>query len=200
MSERKNVFDGAKVKSLLDENGLTAVEIAKKAGISRVQMSSYMHGRRNPKRITVQRIADALHVNISDISGYRDDDEEIAVLQFPSGTEEEFYAAVYQFVRAEVSRQVANENQSIVSKRIGLSHSQVNRIVTQKADLSLFPIGALLRLCPQLINRAILNGEPSANETLMATIEHIKRLAEQITDINTARTVENMLKGLIERR
>lgn len=197
MGERKNVFDGAKVKTLLDQNGLTAVEIARKAGISRVQMSSYMHGRRNPKRITVQRIADALHVNISDISGYRDDDEEPLSSPPPVGIENEFFGTVYQFVYVEIKRQVANENQSIVSKRIGLSHAQVNRIINEKADMSLFPLGALLKLCPQIINRAVLSGETSTDATLRATIEHIKRLAEQITDIKTAQTVENMLKGLV---
>lgn len=295
MTERKSVFYGAKVKFMLDDNGLTAAEIARKAGVERSLLSSYMHGKRNPKRITVQKIADALHVNISEISGYRDDEpmKEIpvvssapdaasekrneSVFQFvakalakevelrgqaavarsigisqsnvntlingksdirklplsaflnlcpmlvkfdlasgevadtlhvniseekitpcpvqPTGND--FDDAVFRFIHAEISRQVATENQSIVSKRIGLSHPQVNRIVNGKADLSLFPVGALLRLCPQIINRDVLNNGITRDDTLAATIEHIKLLADRITDINVARTVETMLKGLV---
>lgn len=160
-------------------------------------MSSYLHGKRNPKRITVQKIADALHVNISEISGYRDDDGEQNVYVPVQSTGNDFADAVFRFIHSEVSRQVAKENQSIVSKRIGLSHPQVNRIVNGKADLSLFPVGALIRLCPQIINRDVLSGETEQDESLAQTVEHIKRLADRITDINAARTVEIMLKGLV---
>lgn len=197
MTERKSVFYGAKVKSMLDDNGLTAAEIARKAGIERSLLSCYMHGKRNPKRITVQKIADALHVNISEISGYRDDDGENITPCPVQPTGNDFDDAVFHFIHAEISRQVATENQSIVSKRIGLSHPQVNRIVNGKADLSLFPVGALLRLCPQIINRDVLNNGITRDDTLAATIEHIKLLADRITDINVARTVETMLKGLV---
>ncbi len=304
MTERKSVFYGAKVKFMLDDNGLTAAEIARKAGVERSLLSSYMHGKRNPKRITVQKIADALHVNISEISGYRDDEpmKEIPVVSLVSDaasekrnesvfqfvakalakevelrgqaavarsigisqsnvntlvngksdirklplsaflnlcpmlvrfdlasgevadalhvniseisgyrdddgenitpclvqpTGNDFSDAVLRFIHAEISRQVATENQSIVSKRIGLSHPQVNRIVNGKADLSMFPVGALLRLCPQIINRDVLNNGITRDDTLAATIEHIKLLADRITDTNVARTVETMLKGLV---
>ena len=158
MTDRKNMFDGAKVKAMIADMGLTSIEIAKKAGISREQFSNYIHGRRNPKRITVQRIADALHVKISEISGY---EEEIEVPAVPQNTEstgssDALTSSVLQFIFSEIVRGVATTSQAEVAKKTGLSHAQINRIVSGKADLSNFPIGALLRLCPQLINRGAL--------------------------------------------
>lgn len=158
MTDRKNMFDGAKVKAMIADMGLTSIEIAKKAGISREQFSNYIHGRRNPKRITVQRIADALRVKISEISRY---EEEIEVPAVPQNTEstgssDALTSSVLQFIFSEIVRGVATTSQLEVAKKTGLSHAQINRIVSGKADLSNFPIGALLRLCPQLINRSAL--------------------------------------------
>ena len=197
MSDRKNVFFGDKVKRILDERGLTATEIAKQSGVERSMLSAYIHGQRNPKRITVQRLADALGLDISEISGYRKDEwKEVPVPD--QVMEDGFESAVLRFIHAEITRQVMNENQSIVSKRIGLSHPQVNRIMNGRADLRLFPVGAMLRLCPQIINRDVLYKECAPDDALAATIQRIKQLADRITDLNTARTVENMLKGIVQ--
>ena len=196
MSNRKNVFYGDKVKLILDERGLTATEIAKQSGVERSMLSAYIHGQRNPKRITVQRLADALGLDISEISGYRKD--EWKEVPAPAhAMEDGFESAVLRFIHAEISRQVMNENQSIVSKRIGLSHPQVNRIMNGKADLRLFPIGAVLRLCPQIINRDVLYKECAPDDALAATIERIKMLADRITDQNKAKIIETMLKGVV---
>ncbi len=158
MTDRKNMFDGAKVKAMIADMGLTSIEIAQKAGLSRVQMSGYIHGRRNPKRITVQRIADALHVKISEISKYEEEIEVPAVSQNTesTGVSDALTSSVLQFIFSEIVRGVATTSQLEVAKKTGLSHAQINRIVSGKADLSNFPVGAFLRLCPQLINRNAL--------------------------------------------
>lgn len=205
MSERKNVFDGAKVKSLLDENGLTAVEIAQKAGISRVQMSSYIHGRRNPKRTTVQRIADALHVNISAISGYRDDDPvtELSptLLSVTGEYDEEQNARVYNFATNTLAQEVAKYGQSEVAKRIGISQSTCCTLLNGKSDIRNLPLSAFLKLCPMLIRFDIAGGDVPATisdaEALQAVKRRIHAMVEQLTALPKANAVEVMLKGLV---
>ena len=206
MGERKNVFDGAKVKSLLDENGLTAVEIARKAGISRVQMSSYMHGRRNPKRITVQRIADALHVNISEISGYRDDDPMTelvpTLLSVTSGEYEEGQnARIYRFAANLLAQEVEKHGQSEVAKRIGISQSTCCTLINGKSDIRNLPLSAFLKLCPMLIRFDIAGGDIPATisdaEALQAVKRRIHAMVEQLTALQKANAVEVMLKGLV---
>lgn len=158
MTDRKNMFDGAKVKAMIADMGLTSIEIAKKAGISREQFSNYIHGRRNPKRITVQRIADALHVKISEISGYADENsaestENLNTTPADSSADEQ---NILNFVASSLKRARLSESQVAIAERIGVSGSYISRLLSGEADFANFPLLAFLRLCPQLINRSAL--------------------------------------------
>ncbi len=158
MTDRKNMFDGAKVKAMIADMGLTSIEIAKKAGISREQFSNYIHGRRNPKRITVQRIADALHVKISEISGYADENsaestENLNTTPADSSADEQ---NILNFVASSLKRARLSESQVAIAERIGVSGSYISRLLSGEADFANFPLLAFLRLCPQLINRGAL--------------------------------------------
>jgi transcriptional regulator with XRE-family HTH domain len=54
-----------KIKEVMKDKGVTVQEIAKKLGISRVALSYQLNG--SPRLDTLQKIADALDVNILDL-------------------------------------------------------------------------------------------------------------------------------------
>lgn len=158
MTDRKNMFDGAKVKAMIADMGLTSIEIAQKAGLSRMQLSSYIHGRRNPKRITVQKIADALHVKISEISGFVDENsaESTGNLNTTPADSSADEQNILNFVASSLKRARLSESQAAIAERIGVSGSYISRLLSGEADFANFPLLAFLRLCPQLINRSAL--------------------------------------------
>lgn len=54
-----------RIKEVIKEKGLTVQEVADKMGINRVGLSNHING--NPSVEILQRIADALDVNITDL-------------------------------------------------------------------------------------------------------------------------------------
>lgn len=204
MTERKSVFYGAKVRSMLDDNGLTAAEIARKAGIERSLLSCYIHGKRNPKRITVQKIANALHVNISEISGYRDDEpmKEIPVVSStPDAESEKRNESVFQFVAKALAKEVELRGQAAVARSIGISQSNVNTLINGKSDIRKLPLSAFLNLCPMLVRFDLTSGEvPAAAsdaEALCAAKQRIHMMVDLLASLQKANAVEVMLKGLV---
>ena len=113
--------------------------------------------------------------------------------------DDEPVALLLKYLADQLAKQISATSQSEVARHIGLSASQINRITHGKADLNLLPIGALYRLCPQIIDREVLLNSmlPEENDALAATKIRIKTLIEQIYDIHTAKTVENMLRGIV---
>ena len=95
------------MKKILDDSGLTITDAAQRIGVSRSNLSSYLNGRRNPKRVTVQRIANAFHVDISEISGYETEQTENMQIDAPiEKTGDEFIDSVYRFIHKDA---VTNE-------------------------------------------------------------------------------------------
>lgn len=60
---------GERIKKLRKEKGMTQKELAKKLGFSPSYLGQYENGYRNPKPSTVKKIADALEVPVSKITG-----------------------------------------------------------------------------------------------------------------------------------
>lgn len=202
--------------SRLERIGDSRSDFAHRCGISRQSMSAWINGDRNPKPNNVKIMADALHCGIEDIAepstrlesvAIHGDKFASAILGMNSNEKndagtgnayDDLEPMVLKFIAKQLADQVQMTNQSEVGRKIGLSASQINRMTHGKADLSLFPIGSLIRLCPQIIDRSALTGDESVQSNdLASAIANIKALAEKITDINAARTVENMLKGLV---
>lgn len=59
---------GQKIKELRKKQGMSQKDLADKLGITPVLISQYENGKRNPKLETLQKIADALEVDISELS------------------------------------------------------------------------------------------------------------------------------------
>lgn len=168
MSDRKNVFNGNMVQRLLDERGLKAIDLSRMTGMHRDSICKYINGKRNPDLTKVRRIADVLHVNISEISSFRDDDGKIIPIDDMNfGGENDLNAQpLYEFVAAELKRQVAETNQLAVAKRIGVSHSYINRLLGGDAAVCDIPFRALIRLCPQIIDRDIIHNRDNESDDL----------------------------------
>lgn len=208
-----------KIKEFLnkvDALGVSHSVFAGRCGVSRQAVASWIKELRYPKYKNVKAMADVLHCNIEDIA-YPDDDLERVALHgdgFAQAilgatgkagqnkhicVDDEFTALLLKYLADQLAKQISATSQSEVARHIGLSASQINRITHGKADLNLLPIGALYRLCPQIIDREVLLNSmlPEENDALAATKIRIKTLIEQIYDIHTAKTVENMLRGIV---
>lgn len=145
-------FDRKKVSAILEERGLTITEAAEKCGTSRSVMSQWLCGRRNPKRPAIQKIADALTLNISDISTYHDND---LVTPFFDTTplpdpDTEAHMPIFAYVLAELKRQVAISGQVKVAEKLGISASQISLLINGKAEISDLKLSAFLRLLPNM--------------------------------------------------
>jgi transcriptional regulator with XRE-family HTH domain len=57
------------IKKCREEQGLTQKALANKMGVTPVLISQYENGKRNPKIKTLQKIADALEMSVSDLVG-----------------------------------------------------------------------------------------------------------------------------------
>lgn len=188
---------------------LSRAEFAERCGISRQAITAWILGLRNPKAANVQIMADVLSCSVEDIAEQKTPGEiklhEDTAAQIIYGQQsfsrqdsgDDLTECVYNYVALQLATQVDAANQSEVGRKTGLSASQINRIIHGKADLSLFPLGALLKLCPQIINYDIVHKQPG--KELAEIITNIKLLAEQINDITVARTIEAMLKGVVEK-
>ena len=56
-----------RIKSILKEKGMTNIAIADKVGITRPNMSNILNGKTKPSLETLDKIADALNVHISEL-------------------------------------------------------------------------------------------------------------------------------------
>ena len=59
---------GQKIKELRKKQGMSQKDLADKLGITPVMISQYENEKRNPKLETLQKISDALEVDISELS------------------------------------------------------------------------------------------------------------------------------------
>ena len=64
MKEGDNLSTGEKIKQARKEAGLTQKELGDKLGITYQQIGQYENGKRKPKLETLQRIADALEIEM----------------------------------------------------------------------------------------------------------------------------------------
>ena len=150
----KGKLDREKLKTILDSRGLNVSDVAKICGKNRSLFSQWLNGRRNPKRIEIQKIANALHLNISDISDYHDDDL-TALLPQPdlfsdAEIDPENHKKVYAYVLSELKKQVATVSQLEVARKLGISHSYVSRLLAGDASIKDFKLSAFLRLFPNM--------------------------------------------------
>lgn len=56
-----------RIKDLLKEKGMTNIAIAEKVGITRPNMSNIVNGKTKPSLDTLEKIADALNIHISEL-------------------------------------------------------------------------------------------------------------------------------------
>lgn len=72
---------GRRLAEMLDEQGMTQADLATKIGVTRAAMSRYVSGDREPRYVTLVRIAEELGVGVGDLIPTEVDSVE-AVLQF----------------------------------------------------------------------------------------------------------------------
>lgn len=196
----------------IEQAGMSHAKFAEICGISRQAITAWVSGVRNPKPVNVRIMADALGCSIADIADITDCEAPLEItrhkdtasqiiagqeLYYEQQPNDDLTQSVYKYIAFQIAAQVDNTSQSEVGRTTGLSASQINRIIHGKADLSLFPLGALMKLCPQIINYDVVR--PKKDNELGDVIARIKLLVDRIADTHTAKTVESMLKGLIER-
>lgn len=58
---------GENIKKIRKEKRLTQKELAQRLNVSQANLAQYENGKRNPKLATLQKIADALEVSVSDL-------------------------------------------------------------------------------------------------------------------------------------
>jgi len=56
-----------RLAALLDERGMTQLELAARVGVTRAAMSRYVSGDREPRLITIARIAEELNVHVDEL-------------------------------------------------------------------------------------------------------------------------------------
>ena len=56
-----------RLTALLAERGMTQLELAARIGVTRAAMSRYVSGEREPRLVTLVRIAEELDVNVDDL-------------------------------------------------------------------------------------------------------------------------------------
>lgn len=58
---------GPRLAALLEERGLTQLELAARVGVTRAAMSRYVSGDREPRFVTLVRIAEELGVHVEEL-------------------------------------------------------------------------------------------------------------------------------------
>lgn len=167
---KKNLLNGEKIRQLLDDRRLTIQDLADACGSTRSILSQWINGRRNPRRAAIQNIANALKVNIAEISECHDDDLiEPIPIPVPSGSNKERNTVVFQMILSELRFLVQRDGLVQTSRHIGISHSQISKLLNGDAKVELFPIFALLNLFPDAeINFKHSISEQVATETITA--------------------------------
>ncbi len=187
---KKNLLNGEKVRQILDERRLTIQDLADACGSTRSILSQWINGRRNPRRPAIQSIADALKVNISEISECHDDDIiEPVSIPVPSGSSAERNAVVFQTILDELRYTVQKNGLVQTSKRIGISHPQISKLLNGDAKIELFPVVALLNLFPD----AEINFKRSASVSeSVASATAKSRLTELLPQMTEEEAVQVM--------
>lgn len=67
-----------RLAALLRQRGLTQVELAARVGVTRAAMSRYVSGDREPRFVTLVRIADELGVHVDELLAHDGDSVETA--------------------------------------------------------------------------------------------------------------------------
>lgn len=68
-----------RLAALLDERGVTQLELAARVGVTRAAMSRYVSGDREPRFVTLMRIAEELGVHVEDLLSPAGDSVETAL-------------------------------------------------------------------------------------------------------------------------
>lgn len=64
---KRCILDTGKLKTLLEKQGMTQRELAKRAETTEVSISRYLSGQRTPRLLTLAAIAQVLGVSIDDL-------------------------------------------------------------------------------------------------------------------------------------
>lgn len=68
-----------RLTKLLDQTGMTQIELAGRIGVTRAAMSRYVSGDREPRFATLLRIAEELNVHVNELLGTEQDNFETAL-------------------------------------------------------------------------------------------------------------------------
>jgi transcriptional regulator with XRE-family HTH domain len=163
-----------KLNFYMAQEGINYSQLSDMTGISRQAISSWINGRRAPMPYNVQKMAEVLKCNIADIAEAQDGIELAALhgdqfarelMGITKDTTGEKYSIesqllpeTVQYIRQRVSAETTFKSKSELGRKLGLSGSQSGRIARGEADLTLMPLSAFLRLCPELIDKDRLSG------------------------------------------
>jgi transcriptional regulator with XRE-family HTH domain len=162
----------------MEQKGINYSELSLLTGISRQTISSWVNGHRDPMPFNVEKMAEILHCRVEDIAEAQDGIELAALhgdqfarelMGITKDTTGEKYSIesqllpeTVQYIRHRVSAETTFKSKSELGRKLGLSGSQSGRIARGEADLTLMPLSAFLRLCPELIDKGILTGKPES--------------------------------------
>lgn len=66
----KIAYFSDRLKSAMDDNGLSAADVSRLTGIDRSLLSKYLKGIKHPKVDRLRRLANVLYVNVDWLDGY----------------------------------------------------------------------------------------------------------------------------------
>ena len=93
---------GKRLAALLEQHGLTQLELAARVGVTRAAMSRYVSGDREPRFVTLVRIAEELKVHVEELIPSQADPVETAMrLAARSSMTEEQKAKFRQIIDGE---------------------------------------------------------------------------------------------------
>lgn len=144
----KNRLNGTALRSILDTRGISISDLAKICGKNRALMSQWIGGKRNPRRGEVQKIADALRLNISEISDFSDDDFTAINLNIEDSIQE--YRYIYEAAMSQLQKKVSECGQAKTAESIGVSGGYISLLLNEKAKISDIKLSAFLRLFPNI--------------------------------------------------
>ena len=169
---KNNRLDGEKLRQILKSRGLAISDIARLCGKNLAVMSQWISGKRNPRRGEIQKIADALRLNISEISDYSDDD----FTAIPLSSEEPIpeYRYIYETVMSQLQKRVSESGQVKTAEFIGVSGGYISMLLNNKANISDLKLSAFLKLFPNIkIDFGLQPASPDLREYLHSLIDLI---------------------------